>query len=39
MTVTEVGKDGGIDGHGMLKVGLAKRAVAFQQIYWFSSVF
>ena len=29
MTVTQVGKDGGIDGHGMLRVGLAWMAVAF----------
>jgi restriction system protein len=30
MTVTQLSKDGGIDGHGMLKVGIARMAVAFQ---------
>lgn len=34
MTVTEVNKDGGIDGHGLLKVGLANMAVAFQCKRW-----
>ncbi len=32
--VTQVGRDGGIDGHGMLKVGLARMAVAFQCKRW-----
>jgi len=34
MTVTQVSKDGGIDGHGLLKVGLANMAVAFQSKRW-----
>ena len=34
MTVTQVGNDGGIDGHGLLKVGLARMAVAFQCKRW-----
>jgi restriction system protein len=38
MTVTQVGKDGGIDGHGMLKVVLAKLAVAFQCKRWEGNV-
>lgn len=38
MTVKHVGKDGGIDGHGMLKVGLAKMAVAFQCKKWEGNV-
>jgi restriction system protein len=38
VTVTQVSKDGGIDGHGMLKVGLARMAVAFQCKRWEGSV-
>jgi restriction system protein len=38
MTVTQVAKDGGIDGHGMLKVGLALMAVAFQCKRWEGNV-
>lgn len=38
MTVTQVSKDGGIDGHGMLKVGLARVAVAFQCKRWEGNV-
>lgn len=38
MSVTQVGKDGGIDGHGLLKVGLARMAVAFQCKRWEGSV-
>jgi restriction system protein len=38
MTVTQVSKDGGIDGHGMLKVGLARMAVAFQCKRWEGNV-
>jgi restriction system protein len=38
MTVTQVGKDGGIDGHGLLKVGLARMAVAFQCKRWEGNV-
>jgi len=34
MTVTQVSKDGGIDGHGLLKVGLANMSVAFQCKRW-----
>lgn len=34
MVVTQVSKDGGIDGHGLLKVGLARMAVAFQCKRW-----
>jgi restriction system protein len=34
MKVTCVGKDGGIDGHGKLKVGLAHMNVAFQCKRW-----
>jgi restriction system protein len=37
-TMTQVGKDGGIDGHGMLKVGLARMAVAFQCKRWDGNV-
>ncbi|MBC8869155.1 MAG: restriction endonuclease [Planctomycetes bacterium] len=36
--VTQVSKDGGIDGHGMLKVGLARMAVAFQCKRWEGNV-
>jgi restriction system protein len=38
MTVTQVSKDGGIDGHGLLKVGLARMAVAFQCKRWEGNV-
>lgn len=38
MTVTQVAKDGGIDGHGLLKVGLARMAVAFQCKRWEGNV-
>src|SRR5262249_28593601 len=38
VNVTQVSKDGGIDGHGMLKVGLARMAVAFQCKRWEGSV-
>jgi restriction system protein len=38
VTVTDVTKDGGIDGHGMLKVGLARMAVAFQCKRWEGNV-
>lgn len=38
VTVTQVGKDGGIDGDGMLKVGLARMAVAFQCKRWEGNV-
>jgi restriction system protein len=38
MTVTQVGKDGGIDGHGLLRVGLARMAVAFQCKRWEGNV-
>ena len=34
MIVTQRSKDGGIDGHGLLKVGLARMAVAFQCKRW-----
>jgi restriction system protein len=34
MTVTPFSKDGGIDGHGKLKVGLASMSVAFQCKRW-----
>jgi restriction system protein len=36
--VTQVGKDGGIDGHGLLKVGLARMEVAFQCKRWEGNV-
>ena len=36
--VTKVGPDGGIDGYGMLKVGLASMNVAFQCKRWKDSV-
>lgn len=32
--MTQVSNDGGIDGHGMLKVGLAQMSVAFQCKRW-----
>jgi restriction system protein len=38
VTVTQVAKDGGIDGHGLLKVGLARMAVAFQCKRWEGNV-
>ena len=38
VTVTQRAKDGGIDGHGMLKVGLARMAVAFQCKRWEGNV-
>lgn len=38
MSVTQVSKDGGIDGHGMLKVGLARMAVAYQCKRWAGNV-
>jgi restriction system protein len=34
MKVTNISKDGGIDGHGQLKVGLAYMNVAFQSKKW-----
>jgi restriction system protein len=34
VVVTQHTKDGGIDGHGLLKVGLARMAVAFQCKRW-----
>jgi restriction system protein len=38
VTVTQVSKDGGVDGHGLLKVGLARMAVAFQCKRWEANV-
>jgi restriction system protein len=38
MKVTSTSRDGGIDGHGMLKVGLARMGVAFQCKRWQKSV-
>ena len=38
MTVTQRGKDGGIDGNGWLKVGLAGMAAAFQCKRWEGNV-
>jgi restriction system protein len=38
VTVTQRAKDGGIDGHGMLKVGIARMAVAFQCKRWEGNV-
>ena len=38
MTVTQASGDGGIDGHGMLRVGLAKMKVAFQCKRWAGNV-
>lgn len=38
VTVTQVSKDGGNDGHGMLKVGLARMSVAFQCKRWEGNV-
>jgi restriction system protein len=38
VTVTQVSKDGGIDGHGLLKIGLARMSVAFQCKRWEGAV-
>ena len=38
VVVTQHTKDGGIDGHGLLKVGLARMAVAFQCKRWDGNV-
>jgi restriction system protein len=38
MVVTAVSGDGGIDGHGLLKVGLARMKVAFQCKRWSNNV-
>jgi len=38
VTVTQVSKDGGIDGDGLLKVGLARMSVAFQCKRWDGNV-
>lgn len=38
MQVTQVSRDGGIDGHGLLKVGLARMEVAFQCKRWEGNV-
>jgi restriction system protein len=38
LTVTEVGPDGGIDGYGRLKIGLASMNVAFQCKRWQGNV-
>jgi restriction system protein len=38
MKVTSISRDGGIDGHGLLKVGLARMSVAFQCKKWLNSV-
>lgn len=38
MKVTSVSHDGGIDGHGLLKVGLARMGVAFQCKKWQNTV-
>ena len=38
MTVTAVSRDGGLDGHGLLKVGLARMSVAFQCKRWENTV-
>lgn len=38
MKVTAVSHDGGIDGHGLLKVGLARMNVAFQCKKWQSNI-
>jgi restriction system protein len=38
MKVTSVSHDGGIDGHGFLKVGLARMNVAFQCKKWQSNI-
>lgn len=38
LVVTQVAKDGGIDGHGLLRVGLSRMAVAFQCKRWEGNV-
>jgi restriction system protein len=38
VVVTQTAKDGGIDGHGLLRVGLARMAVAFQCKRWDGNV-
>ena len=38
MSVTQVHNDGGIDGHGLLKIGLARMAVAVQCKRWKGNV-
>jgi restriction system protein len=38
VVVTQHTRDGGIDGHGLLKVGLARMAVAFQCKRWEGNV-
>lgn len=38
MVVTQHANDGGIDGHGLLKIGLARMAVAFQCKRWEGNV-
>jgi restriction system protein len=38
MKVTSVSHDGGIDGHGLLRVGLARMSVAFQCKKWQSNI-
>lgn len=38
VTVTQVGRDGGIDGHGKLKLGLATMRAAFQCKKWQGNV-
>lgn len=38
MSVTSVSNDGGIDGHGLLKVGLAQMNVAFQCKKWQNTI-
>jgi len=38
VVVTQRSRDGGIDGHGMLKVGIARMAVAFQCKRWEGNV-
>jgi restriction system protein len=38
VVVTQISRDGGVDGHGLLKVGLARMNVAFQCKRWEGSV-
>ena len=38
VAVTQITNDGGIDGHGLLKVGLARMAVAFQCKRWLQNI-
>ena len=38
MSVTQVNNDGGIDGDGLLKIGLARMAVAFQCKRWVGNI-